>query len=61
MKNLIISVVIIAVSFSFYILGFYAGKRDKQTEIENRAKELKQKEIYTNQDIEYIIFKESQL
>jgi uncharacterized membrane protein len=60
MKNLIISVVIVAVSFSFYILGFYAGKRDKQTEIENRAKELN-KECYTNQDIEYIIFKESQL
>jgi hypothetical protein len=61
MKNLIISVVIVAVSFSFYILGFYAGKRYKQREIENRAKELKQKEIYTNQDIEYIIFKDSQL
>jgi uncharacterized membrane protein len=60
MKNLIEAVVIVIVLYSFYFLGFSAGKKEKQTEIENRAKELN-KECYTNQDIEYIIFKESQL
>ena len=61
MKNLIEAVLLVVVLYAFYLLGFSAGKRDKQTEIENRAKEIKQKEIYTNQDIEYIIFKQSQL
>ena len=37
MKNLIEAFIIFVVTLAFYILGFYAGERNKQTEIENRA------------------------
>jgi uncharacterized membrane protein len=50
-------VLIFLIGYSF---GKFIGGEKKETEIENRAKELN-KECYTNQDIEYIIFKQSQL
>ena len=55
MKNLIEAFIIFVVTLAFYLLGFYAGERNKQREIENRAKQIN-KECYTNQDIEVIIF-----
>ena len=60
MKNLIEAFIIFVVTLAFYILGFYAGERNKQREIENRAKQIN-KEYYTNQDTELIIFNEPQL
>lgn len=60
MKNLIEAFIIFVVTLAFYLLGFYAGGRYKQREIENRAKQIN-REYYTNQDIELIIFNESQL
>jgi uncharacterized membrane protein len=50
-------VLIFLIGYSF---GKFIGGEKKETEIENRAKELN-KECYTNQDIEYIIFSQSQL
>ena len=65
MKNLIEAFIIFVVTLAFYILGFYAGERNKQQEIENRTdKVLKSKQInkecYNNQDIEIIVFGETQ-
>ena len=65
MKNLIEAFIIFVVTLAFYILGFYAGERNKQREIENRTdKVLKSKQInkecYNNQDIEIIVFGETQ-
>ena len=65
MKNLIEAFIIFVVTLAFYLLGFYAGERNKQREIENRTdKVLKSKQInkecYTNQDIEIIVFGETQ-
>ena len=59
MKNLIEAFFILVVSLSIYLLGFYAGETKKQTEIENRAKQIS-KECYTNQDIEIIVFGNTQ-
>ena len=36
MKNLIEAFIIFVVTLAFYILGFYAGERNKQREIENK-------------------------
>ena len=43
-----------------FSLGFYFGEKSKQTDIEIHAKEIKQKECYTQQDIELIIFNKIQ-
>ena len=59
MKNLIKAFIIFVVTLAFYLLGFYAGERNKQREIENRAKQIN-KEFYTNQDLEIIIFNQIQ-
>ena len=59
MKNLIEAFFILVVTLSFYLLGFYAGERNKQQEIKNRAKQIN-KECYTNQDLEVIIFNQIQ-
>lgn len=59
LKIILIIVISFICSVSFFG-GIYIGQKSKQTEIENRVKELN-KECYSNQDIEYIIFKESQL
>lgn len=56
--------IIIAVLLSlipiFFLGGIIIGQKAKQQEIENRAKQIN-KECYTNQDIELIIFNEKQL
>lgn len=44
----------------FYV-AFSLGEQSNQEEIENRAKEIKQKECYSNEEIELIIFGSSQL
>ena len=59
MKDLIKLFIIFVVTLAFYLLGFYAGERNKQREIENRAKQIN-KECYDNQDIEIIVFGETQ-
>ena len=51
-----ISLFIILLAF---IYGVLVGRKEKQTEIENRAKQIN-KECYTNQDIELIIFNQIQ-
>ncbi len=56
MKDLVIGVVMVIIIFSVFLFG----QKTKQTEIESRAKKI-EKECYTNQDIEYILFKNSQL
>ena len=42
-----------------YSLGKFMGGKEEQTEIENRAKQIN-KECYTNQELEVIIFGETQ-
>ena len=42
-----------------YSFGKFIGGKKEQTEIENRAKQIN-KECYTNQDIEIIVFGETQ-
>ena len=59
MKDLIKLFIIFVVTLAFYLLGFYAGERNKQREIENREKQIN-KECYNNQDIEIIVFGETQ-
>ena len=60
MKDLFIGVVLVFILFFVFLLGENSGQKIKQTEIENRAKQIN-KECYTNQDIELIIFNEPQL
>ena len=56
-----IKAVIIGLLFGLtFSLGFYFGEKSKQTDIENRANKIKQKECYTQQDIELIIFNKIQ-
>ena len=42
-----------------YSFGKFIGGKKEQTEIENRAKQIN-KECYNNQDIEIIVFGETQ-
>ena len=42
-----------------YSFGKFIGGKKEQTEIENRAKQIN-KECYTNQDLEIIIFNQTQ-
>lgn len=42
-----------------YSFGKFVGGKKEQTEIENRAKQIN-KECYTNQDLEIIIFNQVQ-
>ena len=60
MKDLFIGIVLVFILFFVFLLGENSGQKIKQTEIENRAKQIN-KECYTNQDIELLIFNESQL
>ena len=56
-----IKAVIIGLLFGLtFSLGFYFGEKSKQTDIEIRANKIKQKECYTQQDIELIIFNKIQ-
>ena len=60
MRN-ILEAVIIGLLFGLtFSLGFYFGEKSKQTDIEIRANKVKQKECYTQQDIELIIFNKVQ-
>ena len=59
MKDLFIGIVLVFILFFVFLLGENSGQKIKQTEIENRAKQIN-KECYTNQDIEIIVFGETQ-
>jgi uncharacterized membrane protein len=59
MRVLLIALCIIEVILIVFLLGENSGQNIKQQEIENRAKQIN-KECYTNQDIELIIFGEIQ-
>lgn len=52
--------VLLSIGFIFFLSGIFIGQKTKQQEIENRVKQIN-KECYTNQDIELIIFNSSQL
>ena len=56
----IIIVVLLFICFLIFLGGIFVGQKAKQQEIKNRAKQIN-KEFYTNQDIELIIFNEPQL
>ena len=51
--------VLVFVCFLSSLGGFFVGQKAKQQEIENRAKQIN-KEYYTNQELEVIIFGEIQ-
>ena len=59
MKDLFIGIVLVFILFFIFLLGENSGQKIKQTEIENRAKQIN-KECYTNQDLEVIIFNQIQ-
>jgi hypothetical protein len=59
MRDILIAV-LLSLCFLFFIGGILAGKNSKQTEIENRAKEIKTETI-TQQQLELLIFNEVQL
>ena len=56
----IVIAVVLFICFLSFLGGIIIGQKAKQQEIENRAKQIN-KECYTNQDIELIIFNEPQL
>jgi len=56
----IIIAVLLSICFLSLLGGIFVGQKAKQQEIENRAKQIN-KECYTNQDIELIIFNQPQL
>lgn len=56
----IIIVALLFICFLSFLGGIFVGQKAKQQEIENRAKQIN-KECYTNQDIELIIFNQPQL
>lgn len=57
-------ILLIICFFILFCCGFFSGYRNgekaKQQEIENRAKQI-EKDCYTNEDVEIIIFNEKQL
>ena len=55
----IIIAVLLFVCFLSFLGGIIIGQKAKQQEIENRAKQIN-KECYTNQDIEIIVFGNTQ-
>ena len=55
----IIIVVLLFICFLSFLGGIIIGQKAKQQEIENRAKQIN-KECYNNQDIEIIVFGETQ-
>ena len=55
----IIIAVLLFVCFLSFLGGIINGQKAKQQETENRAKQIN-KECYTNQDIEIIVFGETQ-
>ena len=63
MKDILLIICFLILLCCGFFSGYKNGERNKQQEIENRTdKVLKiNKECYTNQDIELIIFNEKQL
>lgn len=57
MKELILTIVCIC---GLLYISFISGEKSKEREIRDRAKDIN-KECYTNEDIEKIIFNASQL
>ena len=55
----IIIAVLLFICFLSFLGGIIIGQKAKQQEIENRVKQIN-KECYTNQDIEIIVFGETQ-
>ena len=55
----IIIAVLLFICFLSFLGGIIIGQKAKQQEIENRAKQIS-KECYNNQDIEIIVFGETQ-
>ena len=55
----IIIAVLLFICFLSFLGGIIIGQKAKQQEIENRAKQIN-KECYTNQDIEIIVFGNTQ-
>ena len=55
----IIIAVLLFICFLSFLGGIIIGQKAKQQEIENRAKQIN-KECYNNQDIEIIVFGETQ-
>lgn len=58
MKNVIEAVLIVAMCYLIFLLGFYSGEKERQDTIENRAKEIK---TLTQQQLEIVIFGKPQL
>ena len=58
MKNVLTALAFVAVFYLGCYLGFLFGEKEKQEEIESR---VETKECYSKEDLEYIIFSESQL
>jgi uncharacterized membrane protein len=56
--DVIVTVLLFVCSLSF-LGGVFVGQKSKQQEIENRAKQIN-KECYNNQELEVIIFGETQ-
>ena len=56
----IVITVLLFICFLSFLGGIFIGQKAKQTEIRDRALEIN-KDCYTNQDIEIIIFNKSQL
>ena len=56
-------ILLIICFFTLFCCGFFSGykngEKNKQQEIENRVKQIN-KEFYTNQDLEIIIFNQIQ-
>ena len=55
----IIITILLFICFLIFLGGIFVGQKAKQQEIENRAKQIN-KEFYTNQDLEIIIFNQIQ-
>ena len=55
------SLLIIATIAIVYLLAFFTGMNVKQSQIEKRANNIDSQECYSDKDIEYIVFEESQL
>ena len=60
MKDILLIICFLVLFCCGFFSGYKNGEREKQQEIENRAKQIN-KECYTNQELEIIIFNEKQL
>lgn len=60
MKDILLIICLLILFCCGFFSGYKNGEKAKQQEIENRAKQIN-KECYTNQELEVIIFNEEQL